>query len=161
MRAMAGESTPTTPVERYLTVASYHRNAIVERRNIGLRILVGVVTFDLLFMKLALDAADRVQNVGQLAWTVRLAAIGALLTLAAMLYQIEVRSRRDRTACRTAEERARCLFEERDPLEIPAHSETYWGSWRQSWATTWPMLGMLFLTVAIWWLAGLMVQPSG
>jgi hypothetical protein len=86
--------------------AAHHHNAMVERRNIGLRIVVGVVAFDLIVLKLALEAADNVNDHAELAWAIRLIAAGAFVVLAGMLLQIEIRNRDDRAIYTTATTRA-------------------------------------------------------
>lgn len=127
---------------------------MVERRNIGLKIVIGIVTFDLLLLKFGLDAGDQVSDDSELTWALRLVAVVAFLVMAGMLFQLERSNRRDRIRYRHAEARAEKIrLGEAPPRE--ARSETLWYSIRQSWATTWPLGGVFFLTVAIWWLAGL------
>ncbi len=131
---------------------------MVERRNIGLRIVVGVVAFDLIILKLALDATDSIEDQSELAWAIRLIAVGAFVVLAGMLLQLEGRNRRDRMVYRAAELRADAIRMGKPlPNEAP-EEETIWFSIRQSWATTWTLGGVLVLTIAIWWLAGLLTS---
>jgi hypothetical protein len=130
--------------ERTLAHAAHRRGAMVERRNIGLRIVVGIVAFDLIVLKLAVDAASRVSDHGQLAWAVRLISVGAFVVLAGMLFQLEVRVETMQW----------------DPGRPPAppQEESLWFTLRQSWATTWTLAGVLVLTIAMWWMAGLLTD---
>jgi hypothetical protein len=134
---------------------------MVERRNIGLRIVVGIVAFDLIVLKLAVDAADQVSDHSQLAWAVRLIAVGAFVVLAGMLFQLEVRNRADRTVYRDAEQRVEAMQWNPERPHAPPLEESLWFTLRQSWATTWTLAGVLVLTVAMWWMAGLLTdQPQ-
>jgi hypothetical protein len=141
-----------------LAQAAHHRSSMVERRNIGLRIVVGVVAFDVIVLKLALDAADNVGSHSQLAWATRLIAVGAFVVLAGMLLQLEGRNRRDREVYRAAELRAEAIRAGKPLSNISWPEESFWFTVQQSWATTWPLAGLFILTVAIWWLAGLLAH---
>ena len=143
-------------VEAELAYAAHHRDAMVDRRAIGLKIVVAVVGFDLVVMKLAIDAADNVTNHQELAWIVRLIAVGAFVVLAGMLTQLEIRSRRDRMVYWACQLRAEAIREGRDPANVTPAAETPLKTVRNSWASTWPLLGVFGLTVAICWLAGLL-----
>src|SRR5512138_1423909 len=101
--------------EEYLRNAAHHRSSMVERRNIGLKIVVGVVSFDLVILKVALDSAKNVTNVNELASLVRLVVVAVFVITAGMLFQIEVRSRADRSAAKTAETRADALLMGTEP----------------------------------------------
>jgi hypothetical protein len=129
---------------------------MVERRNIGLKIVVGLVTFDLLFVKFAVDASQAVSHPGQLTWIIRAVATGAFITLAGMLTQIEIRSARDRRIYRACERRIEALQLGTDPSQISQRVDPWFIIVRDSWATTWPLAGFLLLTAAIWWLAGIL-----
>jgi hypothetical protein len=140
--------------EEALAQARHHQSKMVERRNVGLKIVIGIVTFDLLLLKFGLDAHDKVSDPSELGWAMRLVAVVAFMVMAGMLTQVELSNRRDRIRYRHAEARAEKIrLGEAPPRD--ARSESAWYSVRQSWATTWPLAGVLFLTVAIWWLAGL------
>src|SRR3954454_12884455 len=141
--------------------ATHHHNAMVERRNIGLRIVVGVVAFDLIVLKLALEAADKVTDQTELAWAIRLIAAVAFAVLAGMLLQIETRNRDDRAVYRAATDRAEKI---RQGKPMPAQTlptESFWLTVSRSWATSWTLGGVLVLTIAIWWMAGLLAQNPG
>jgi hypothetical protein len=144
--------------ERTLAHAAHRRGAMVERRNIGLRIVVGIVAFDLIVLKLAVDAASRVSDHGQLAWAVRLISVGAFVVLAGMLFQLEVRNRADRTVYRDAERRVETMQWDPGRPPAPPQEESLWFTLRQSWATTWTLAGVLVLTIAMWWMAGLLTD---
>ncbi|MFD9412430.1 hypothetical protein ACFWBN_36230 [Streptomyces sp. NPDC059989] len=127
---------------------------MTERRKIGLQVAVGAITFDLLMMKLALDAVDRVKDVQQLGWILRIAAIAAFLGSVGMLAQIEARSKKDRTRYDTAAAKAEAI---REGNQLPAAvTEDFWKSFWRSWATTWPLLGVLGLTISVCWFAALL-----
>jgi hypothetical protein len=144
--------------ENALAQAAHHRSAMVERRNIGLRIVVGVVTFDVIVLKLALDATDSVSDHSELAWAIRLIAAGAFVVLAGMLLQLEGRNRRDRVVYRAAEQRADAIRLGKPASQAQPEEESIWYTIRQSWATTWTLGGVFILTIAIWWLAGLLTH---
>lgn|GEM_PF-2804247 len=131
-------------------------DSVVARRNVGLRIVVGVVAFDLILLKLALEVADQVPDHAELAWSIRAIAAFAFLALAGMLVQIEQRNRDDRREYRNAIERVRAIRRGEDPGGIETPEEDFWHTVRRSWATTWPLLGAFALTVAIWVIAGLL-----
>jgi hypothetical protein len=143
-------------LETELAHAAHHRAAMVDRRAIGLKIVVGVVGFDLVVMKLAIDAAGHVADHDGLAWVVRLIATVALIVVAGMLFQLEVRSRRDRILYWASERRAEAIQTGADPAGVVSSGETRWDAVRNSWATTWPLAGVFGLTVAMWLLAGLL-----
>ncbi len=132
--------------------------AMVARRNVGLRIVVGVVAFDLLLLKIAVEAADRVDDQAGLTTAIRLIAVFAFLVLAGMLTQIEIRNRDDRLVYRNASERVRAIRSGSTPRAEEDLREGFWTSVSRSWATTWPLLGVLVLTIAIWSIAGLLVH---
>jgi hypothetical protein len=132
---------------------------MVERRNIGLKIVVGIVAFDLLILKLGLDAAEQVSDYQELTWALRLVAVFAFVILAGMLVQLEIRNREDRRLYRAAERRMDALRRGEDASAIEPLDESTWHTVRQSWITTWPLLGMLGLTIAIWWIASLLTHP--
>jgi hypothetical protein len=140
--------------------ASHHRGAMVERRNIGLRIVVGIVAFDLLVLKLALDAADQVSDQSELTWAIRGIAVFALIVLTGMLVQLEIRNRGDRQVYRAAERRMEAIRRGEDPAGIEAPEEALSYTVRQAWATTWPLLGVAVLTVAIFVMAGLLAHSD-
>jgi hypothetical protein len=140
--------------------AAHHRGAMVERRNIGLRIVVGIVAFDLIVLKLALDASDRVSDQSELTWSIRLIAVFALVILAGMLAQLEIRNRGDRQLYRAAERRMEAIRLGEDLTKVKPVEESWPYTVRQAWATTWPLLGMLVLTIAIWWMAGLLAHSG-
>jgi hypothetical protein len=146
----------TAQAEEYLRNAAHHRSSMVERRNVGLKIVVGVVSFDLVILKIALDSTKNVRDVGQMAWLVRVVVVAVFVTTAGMLYQIEVRSRADRAAARTAESRADALLTGTEPSRVPSSVENLAASVRHSWATTWPIAGMLVFTVVIWQVASIL-----
>jgi hypothetical protein len=137
-----------------LAQAHHHQTKMVERRNVGLKIVIGIVTFDLLLMKFGLDAGSKVSDHSELAWAIRFIAVAAFVVMAGMLIQIELSNRRDRIRYRHAEARAEKIRLGAAPPR-QARAETIGFSIRQSWATTWPLAGVLCLTMAIWWLAGL------
>lgn len=139
-----------------LAQASHHRRSMVERRNIGLKIVVGVVGFDLVVMKFAVDAADSVSDPSELAWAIRLVAIAAFAVLAGMLTQLEIRNRSDRSLYRAAELRAERIRLGQPPIQTDPEPESVPYTIKHSWATTWPLAGVLMLTVAICWLAGIL-----
>jgi hypothetical protein len=156
-----GESPETGQTfERTLAHAAHRRGAMVERRNIGLRIVVGIVAFDLIVLKLAVDAAGQVSDHEQLAWIVRLIGVGAFVVLTGMLIQLEIRNRGDRSVYRDAEKRIEEL--QWDPGRAPERprEESIWSTVRQSWATTWTLGGVLVLTIAMWWMAGLLTDQN-
>ncbi len=132
--------------------------AMVARRNVGLRIVVGVVAFDLLLLKIAVEAADRVDDQAGLTMAIRLIAVVAFLVLAGMLTQIEIRNRDDRLVYRNATERVRAIRRGSTPRTEEDLREGFWVSVGRSWATTWPLLGVLVLTIAIWSIAGLLAH---
>jgi len=134
--------------------------AMIARRNVGLRIVVGVVAFDLLLLKIAVEAADRVEDQAGLTMAIRLIAIFALLVLAGMLIQIELRNRDDRLVYRHAGERVRAIRRGATARAEQDRKEGFWITVSRSWATTWPLLGVLVLTIAIWSIAGLLTHPS-
>jgi len=131
--------------------AIYHQSAMVERRNIGLRIVVGIVGFDLLVLKLALDASESVTDHSELAWAVRAVAAGAFAVLTGMLIQIESRNRTDRKIYIAASSRADAIRKGGSTVGMNAEDvkESLWKTVKNSWATTWTLLGVLFLTVTI------------
>jgi hypothetical protein len=133
--------------------------AMVARRNVGLRIVVGVVAFDLLLLKVAVEAADRVDDQAGLTMAIRLIAVCALIVLAGMLTQIERRNRDDRLVYRNATERVRAIRRGSTPRPVGDLREGFWTTVSRSWATTWPLLGVLVLTIAIWSIAGLLTHP--
>jgi hypothetical protein len=137
-----------------LNRADYLRGAMGTRRDIGLRIVVGIVSLDLLIVKFAIDASAHVTGVHRLAWAIRFITGGACVVLAGMLCQIEARNRRNRIAYINAEIQAR------PPRAGTPDEETYdesvWFSVWQSWASTWPFLGALGLTGAVWVVVGLL-----
>jgi len=138
--------------------AAHHHHAMVERRNIGLRIVVGVVAFDLIVLKLALEAADKVSDQGELAWAIRLIAAVAFAVLAEMLLQIEGRNRDDRAIYSAATERAEKIRQGKPPPVEAPPAESFWLTVSRSWATSWTLGGVLVLTIAIWWMAGLLAE---
>lgn len=142
-------------VEDILKHAAHHRAAMAERRTIGLKIIVGIVGFDLLIMKLATDMTKNVASHTQLAWIVRLILIGAFVVVAGMLIQLEVRNSRDRGLYLLAEHRAEAIHGGRPLTDVRYIAESPWRAVRQSWATTWPLGGILCLTIGLCWMAGL------
>lgn len=138
-----------------LAHAEHHRNAMVERRTIGLKVVTGVVTSDLLVLKLAVDSADHVGNHNQLAWAVRLILVVAFVVMAGMLVQLEIRNRDDRCIYRLAERRADAIQNGEDPKKVVGRTEGPWATTSRSWASSWPFAGVFFLTIALCWLAGL------
>jgi hypothetical protein len=135
--------------------------AMVARRNVGLRIVVGVVAFDLLLLKIAVEAADRVDDLAGLTMAIRLIAVCAFLVLAGMLTQIEIRNRDDRLVYRNASGRVQAIRRGSSPHAEADLREGFWTSVGRSWATTWPLPGVLVLTIAIWSVAGLLVPSDG
>jgi hypothetical protein len=85
---------------------------------------------------------------------IRLVAVAASVVMAGMLFQVERSNRRDRIRYRHAEARAEKIRLGEAPPRDP-RPESTWYSIRQSWATTWPLGGVLLFTVAIWWIAGI------
>jgi hypothetical protein len=160
MTELAAPESKTAQAEEYLRNAAHHRSSMVERRNIGLKIVVGVVTFDLVILKVALDATKNVTDVGQLAWLVRVVVVAVLIITAGMLLQIEVRSRADRAAARTAEARADALLMGTEPSRVRTSEESLFTSVRHSWATTWPIAGLLVFTVVIWFVVAILGVPG-
>jgi hypothetical protein len=142
-------------VERELARAAHHRAAMVDRRAIGLKIVVGVVGFDLVLIKLAIEAASHVTDAQELAWIVRLIATGAFVVLGGMLYQLEVRSLQDRKVYWESERRAEAIRTGDDIAKV-RFQETPWGNVKTAWASTWPLGGIFVLTAAIWVFAGLL-----
>jgi hypothetical protein len=137
-----------------LNSADYHRGAMGTRRDIGLRVVVGIVSLELLVVKFAIDAAPHVTDVHRLAWAIRFVTGGACVVLAGMLCQIEARNRRNRITYINAEMQDRPT-QPGVPAEEP-YDESFWFSVWQSWASTWPFLGVLGLTGAIWVVVGLL-----
>ena len=133
---------------------------MIARRNIGLRIVVGVVGFDLLMLKLALEASDKVSDQTELAWAVRIAAVGAFVVLAGMLIQIESKNRIDRGIYRAAARRAEEIRKGHAPPAIDSEPESLRYTVKQAWATTWPLIGVLALTITICWTAALFSDPQ-
>ena len=131
-------------------------DSVVARRNVGLRIVVGVVAFDLIILKIALEASDQVADQAGLVWAVRAIVAFAFLALAGMLIQIEHRNRDDRREYRNAIDRVKAIRRDENPAAIETPEESFAYSVRRSWATTWPLLGTLILTVAIWVIVGLL-----
>jgi hypothetical protein len=129
---------------------------MVDRRAVGLKILVGVISFDLVVIKLGIDASAHVRNRSELAWIVRLVASTSFLVVAGMLFQLETRSRRGRALYWAAELRAEAIRRGHDPSVVATADETFAESIKNSWATTWPLAGLLGLTVAMWLLAGIL-----
>jgi hypothetical protein len=131
-------------------------DSVVARRNVGLRIVVGVVAFDLILLKIALEVSGQVLDQDGLTWAIRGIVTFAFITLSGMLIQIEHRNRDDRREYRNAIERVRAIRRGEDPAAIETPEESLRLTVRRSWATTWPLLGTLALTVAIWVMAGLL-----
>ena len=154
-----GEEVARETVDEVRAEETRNFDSVVARRNVGLKIVVGMVAFDLIVLKLALEVSDQTADQDSLTWAIRAIAIFAFLTLAGMLAQIEHRNRDDRRAYRNAAERVRAIRQGEDPAKIKTPEESLWQTVRRSWATTWPLLGVLVLTVAIWVMAGLL-SPS-
>jgi hypothetical protein len=138
--------------------ARHHQDNMIARRNVGLKVIIGIVTFDLLILKFGFDAGGDVTDVSELTWAIRVVSAMAFVVLMGMLIQIEVSNHRDRIRYRYADARAKKMQMGQAPPP-KAKQETFWASVGRSWATTWPLLGVLCLTAAIWWLAGL-IAPS-
>jgi hypothetical protein len=143
-------------IERELASAAHHRASMVDRRGTGLRIIVGVVSFDLVLMKLATDAASHVTDHHRLGTIVRVAVAAAYIVMAGMLIQLETRSRRDRQSYWWCERRADAIRRGEDPDSIPLMVETRWQVVRNSWATTWALGGVAALAGSIWLFAGIL-----
>lgn len=131
---------------------------MVARRNIGLRLVLAVVGFDLVFLKLAVDASGPVTDHGQLTWIIRLAATGAFVTLAGMLIQLEIRSAGDRRIYNACERRIEAIQLGQDPSQVRTPRSGWVATVRESWATTWPLAGVFVLTVVVWWFAGILTR---
>jgi hypothetical protein len=119
-----------------------------------------VAVVDFVATKLALDAAGRVSDPQQLTSVLRFVLIGGFVALAGMAVQIERRNRLDRIVYLTNEDRALAALRGDDPASVQGHAETPWRSVRQSWATTWPLVGLAGLTAALCWFAGLIGNPA-
>jgi hypothetical protein len=145
---------PTSTASEFLEYATYHRSAMKERRDVGLRVTIGIVGFDLLAIKLALDSVEHVSNLSALTAVVRIITLSAWVAMTGMLFQIELRNRIDRAKYKWAEEWAIALRTGATPQPVPVN-DSFWRTIRNSWAGTWPVLGGIGLTIAIWWLAGL------
>ena len=113
-----------------------------------------IVGFDLLAIKLAFDSVEHVSNLSAMTAVVRIITISAWVAMTGMLIQIELRNRLDRAKYRWAEDRAIALRTGATPPAIPVN-DSFWRTIRASWAGTWPVLGGIGLTVALWCLAGL------
>jgi len=148
------EARPPETFDEALAQAAHHRNAMVERRNIGLRVVVGIVAFDLVILRYALDSTGDISDQSELTWALRMIATVAFVVLTGMLCQLEIRNRSDRILYKDAEHRAEKIRRGEPPMHEPK-TESLIFTIRQSWATTWPLAGVLSLTIAIWWLAGL------
>jgi hypothetical protein len=154
-----GEGARRETVEEVRAEETRSFDSVVARRNVGLRIVVGVVAFDLILLKIALEVSDQVVgDQGRLTWAIRAIAVFAFFALAGMLVQIEHRNRDDRREYRNAIERVRAIRDGEDPATIETPEEPFWHTVRRSWATTWPLLGTLVLTAAIWVMAGLITH---
>jgi hypothetical protein len=146
--------TPSSAASEFLEYATYHRSAMKDRRDVGLRVTIGIVGFDLLAIKLAFDSVEHVSNLSAMTAVVRIITISAWVAMTGLLIQIELRNRLDRAKYRWAEDRAIALRTGATPPAIPVN-DSFWRTIRASWAGTWPVLGGIGLTVALWWLAGL------
>jgi hypothetical protein len=124
------------------------------RRDIGFRVAIGIVGFDLLAVKLALDSADHVTSLHQLTWVIRIITVSSFIALSGMLFQIEVRNRLDRAKYTWAE----LTREAMDSVGAPPAGyvlDSLGKTIRNSWAATWTVAGAAGLTIAFWWLAAL------
>jgi hypothetical protein len=159
-----GQQSPESPAvpahaatfEQELAQAEHHRQAMVSRRNIGLRIGVGITGFDLVLLKLAIDASAHVEDHDALAWTVRGVVIAALAITAGMLIQLEIRNHRDRLLYIAAENRAEALRKKGSADDVVAPTESIPKAVRNAWATTWPLMGLTGLTIGIFALVSLL-----
>jgi hypothetical protein len=152
---MTNEDLPVQPdLTVVLAQAGHHRDATTERRTVGLKIVVGIVGFDLAVTKLAIDAASHVKNIQELAWSLRGIAVVALVVVTGMLCQIELRSRHDRQIYVGAERRAEAIQAGCDPGAINQPIDSLPKTFANAWATTWPLLGIAALTAAMCVLAG-------
>jgi hypothetical protein len=121
---MSTPPTPTSTASEFLEYATYHRSAMKERRHVGLRVTIGIVGFDLLAIKLALDSVEHVSNLSTLTTVVRIIivsfiTVSAWVAMTGMLFQIELRNRLDRAKYRWAQERAIALRTGATPPSVP------------------------------------------
>ncbi|MER5927289.1 hypothetical protein [Streptomyces mirabilis] len=144
----------------YIEKASYHRDAMHERRSIGLRMFTAVVILDFVATKLVMDASGRIAHPHQLTSVLRLVVTGMLIALAGLVTQLELRNRQDRVRYRTNSLRAEAALRGDPPGLVPEQNEGRLYAVRQSWASTWPLLATLGLTAALWWFAGLITHPA-
>jgi hypothetical protein len=59
-----------------------------DRRDVGLRVTIGIVGFDLLAIKLAFDSVEHVSNLSAMTAVVRIITISAWVAMTGMLIQI-------------------------------------------------------------------------
>jgi hypothetical protein len=155
-RAEESGSPPSLAQPSLVEIAGYFRESMDRRRAIQLRAFLGLVSFDLLLSKGSMEAIQKVQHAGELRLLVRMIAIGGLVLLAGLLFQVEARNAKDRGAYRTAEEKLRRLLKGSPPESVPYATETRLTRVKISWAATWPFLASVFLTAVIWVFVGLL-----
>ncbi|MFI9353149.1 hypothetical protein [Streptomyces lydicus] len=159
---MSATPPPAAPpsASDYTEKASYHRDAMHERRSIGLRMFTAVVILDFVATKLVMDASGRASHPHQLTAVLRLVLVGMLLALAGLVAQLELRNRQDRIRYRTNALRAEAVLRGDPPGSVPEQAENRLYGVRQSWASTWPLVALLGLTAALWWFAALITHPA-
>ncbi|MFF5808251.1 hypothetical protein [Streptomyces sp. NPDC012746] len=140
--------------------ATYHREAMHDRRSVALRMFTAAVVVDFVATKLAMDAAAQFANPRSLVVPLRLLLVWVLFLLVAMVIQVEKRNKYDRVHYKTLELRAAAVLRGDPPANVAEQTEKGRESLARSWATTWPLLAVVGLTAALFWFAGSITEPA-
>lgn len=133
---------------RWEALAASRQTVMNERRNIGLRIYFGYVVFNLFLLRGSTEVVPHMKSLLLLRVLVAMAGFISLAIVGGMLRQIELSNRRDRQAYRWYHESALELARGHEPPPEPA-VESWWESIQKSWASTWPLLGGILLSVVV------------
>jgi hypothetical protein len=134
------------------SVRDLHLTPMIERRAVGFKAFVGLITFDLVVMRGSEDAIQHVSSPNVIRFALGGAAVAGFLTLFLMLSQIEEHNAIDRgkyNAVRNELDRILFLTSENDKQPKASGLRGKWQTLTLKWAYTGPLFGSLVLTAGM------------
>ena len=135
-------------LEHWRWFLEYHFNRMNQRRSLQLQIFTGYITLTLIFLKGAFDALSSQFSSDFIRLVLQITLVSFYICLIGFLVQIESQNRHDRMRYHNLADVIYNHLQRKSTSYTEGTGESLIYSIGHSWATTWPLIFGLILTVA-------------
>lgn len=148
-----------TTSETKIQLLEYHHNAMVDRRNIGFKAFISLITLNLIGFNGIVEISDKLELTWCIKFWITFSYLLLFVCYGLFIVQIEKSNRQNRLAYSSlADEMNKACGLALEKTNEGKHQESFWYTIKKSWAATWPLLAafvvMFVCCLLIWCMNG-------